>query len=432
MMPVATHKEITVAALAEVLANADAAEQDAYSAVSMASEPVLEGLGLSLFETAFLAVYRDRVPRQAIHLRAVQAMRRWLMTGWQWRADAGRMRRAAAAGEPPRLMYRDWDRDQLERLLAPGRGLVLCSFHFGAYRHLSSDLAQLGFPITTAMDRAGAATGFASVHENDALRLVTPLDLEQPGAPRRMKAALERNEILLLFVDGALGRVDGTGRGSIDVELFGCPIRVRTGAVRLAAMCDAPLAVVIPCVPNEGDVPTGPGEGTPAPTPEVVPMTGRGEAFVAESMRVILRALEREIERYPSQWEGARQFNRLRLPMEVTAPLDATAARAWITGQLGANGALLADRRCVVQTSVASGVVWTDVRTMSTISLPTHRGRLARALMTTGVDAEWIDRQPADERAALTETLAALAARSLLTANERTEAPELVGEHACD
>ncbi len=172
-----------------------------------------------------------------------------------WRVAWQRMYNDIDFERLPWTRFRVSGLEHLERSLEAGRGAIVCTQHLGPYRRIFYELIQRGFRIHMLVnDRVSQATSLFQARQRrwnpdqaEALEeRMTLLNAEQPGAVRQIFDALEKNEVLLVYLDGNTG-VGGPGAGTgvhannVKVEFFGQSILVRRGTCQIAYHKGAPL-----------------------------------------------------------------------------------------------------------------------------------------------------------------------------------------------
>src|ERR1035437_4633622 len=173
-----------------------------------------------LFYLNYLSLFSGTMTLDQIAELAVQATRLRIWSSWEnsWRL-MDLMRRPSSEWTP---MLKGWDTSQIRRLLALGKGLVVCTTHVGAYRHVPTDLAMLGFRVCVAL--GGGVSRFFDkfIAHCRRERADAKVDAEPPFMDRlhvvnveqdthatiALMNCLRRNEIVVVFLDGNSG-LDG-------------------------------------------------------------------------------------------------------------------------------------------------------------------------------------------------------------------------------
>jgi lauroyl/myristoyl acyltransferase len=138
--------------------------------------------------------------------------------------------------------------EHLEAARSAGRGALVCTQHVGAYRRVFDELVRRGFRVNLLV----AAHVARSMEAQFRRRRPDPewcarlaiLDAQRPDSVRAMLAALSRNEVVLVYLDGNTG-VDGPGGGAqantVTVPFFGRPVAVRRGVAQISHASGAPI-----------------------------------------------------------------------------------------------------------------------------------------------------------------------------------------------
>jgi lauroyl/myristoyl acyltransferase len=392
--------------------------------IARLDESALEPLGLGLFYMNLLAALGDRVDPGEVRRLALAAARTKLWRGWEfYHGYMSSLGHDPAVATEPRLL--DFDPERLRSLLAGGKGLMVCSFHLGDYRHLPTDMALAGLGCTLPLDtracsdyrQAIAATG------EERIRLVQAVDVEEPGGARALAKALAKHELVFAYVDGNTGTDGPMGdQARTEIEFLGYPVRVKNGLMRLAARFGTPILPVY-AVRRGGSDQRDPGTWVAG---EVLEPGGalRGEAqesFVREALEHLYRFFETGVREAPEQWETACFYHRWRAgtaprPIEET-PADV--ARRRLEEGIAGGRVLRLDRRWVAEVRRGGASAWADVRTMRAFEVPAERRSLLdRLAADAGVDREWLAAHGGAADDAL-ELLAPLAGRGLITVEDR-------------
>jgi lauroyl/myristoyl acyltransferase len=183
----------------------------------------------------------------------------------------------------------DGDWGAIDEALAAGRGVVICSAHFGAFDIMGQYIINRGYEAWLLIGRTTSHFVHDSVTWLRESRGWHFENVEDPGSVRRVMKALKNGAIVGMIVDR-----DWSGTGS-PVTFFGEPTTLPTGHIRMALATDAVLATAMtPRQPNNryGFVLRN------------VPLqrTGKTAADVAENMTRILANMEAVIAHDPGQW----------------------------------------------------------------------------------------------------------------------------------
>lgn len=139
-------------------------------------------------------------------------------------------------------------REELQALLAEGRGLVLVTAHVGCWQLAMSSLSRLGAPISLLIHRdPGDVDRHYFEHGNE-----NPYTIIDPtgylGGTLEMMQRLKAGEVVCIMGDRVMG-----GEGSaVEVDFLGGPIRVPFSPYKLASATGAPVAVIFPYKSGSG------------------------------------------------------------------------------------------------------------------------------------------------------------------------------------
>lgn len=178
-------------------------------------------------------------------------------------------------------------RENLDSVLAEGKGCIILTAHYGNWELLARKLAILGYKVNVIArdsDDPGMTGITTRIRENAGYRV---FDRDQPiiGAFR----ALRNNEILGILPD----QNDSDG---IFVDFFGRPSKTAVGTAVLSLKSGAPIVPMF--APR---VKGGRYLATAYPRIEFTP-SGDQEKDVHDLTTLVNTAIEREIRSNPSQW----------------------------------------------------------------------------------------------------------------------------------
>ncbi|MDQ6908323.1 MAG: lysophospholipid acyltransferase family protein [Chloroflexota bacterium] len=183
----------------------------------------------------------------------------------------------------------DGDWAVVDDALAAGRGVILCTAHYGAFDIMGQFIINRGYDATLLVGR----TTSHFVHDSVTyLRQSRGWHIEQvtePGSVRRVMKALKEGKVVGMAVDR-----DWSGTGT-PVTFFGAPTTLPVGPVRMALATGAEIVTVI------------------APRVEgnrygfilrhvLLQRSGNTALDVAENMRRMLANIETVIAHDPGQW----------------------------------------------------------------------------------------------------------------------------------
>jgi KDO2-lipid IV(A) lauroyltransferase len=179
--------------------------------------------------------------------------------------------------------------DQLENLIASGRGAVFATPHFGHWDMAGAVLAQR-FP--------GKIAAVAERFENPHIDKLVVGQREECGLEvvpmenvRQMTRVLREGRVLGILADRPV-----TGDEGVPVRFFGHQANLPAGAATLALLARCPIMVGSLHRRDDGRF-----EGFIMPPIEPV-RTGNREADVAATMQLVADQLEAVIRRSPHQW----------------------------------------------------------------------------------------------------------------------------------
>jgi lauroyl/myristoyl acyltransferase len=181
---------------------------------------------------------------------AVQQMtREWFRLASCEAVDVKRLRHT---GRALRRLVEIRGREQLERALAGGNGVILCSAHFGSFDGAFSMLGASGYPVTTIGRWQHNYTAGLSAAERRFWDRVhaTPLrrHRERPNIEpwpgrldiaARAAAVLRANEVLTIVIDAP--PLDSDKLRTVEVPFLGRLARLVPGVVTLAQVTGAPV-----------------------------------------------------------------------------------------------------------------------------------------------------------------------------------------------
>ncbi len=185
-------------------------------------------------------------------------------------------------------------RENLDRALASGKGVVFVGMHFGHFDWGAAVLAIVGYPVNAVVDTFQPPKLNQLIQRQRVEKGVKVIPIEVAG--RAVLRALRQNEILGLLVDRPL-----PGEG-VRVNFFGAPIEVPAGAAALALKTGA---AIIPgyIARLAGDA----FHGVILPGIEAKP-SGDLARDVAAITQQFMNALEDGIRRHPEQWYMFRRM----------------------------------------------------------------------------------------------------------------------------
>lgn len=373
-----------------------------------------------------LSVFGDELTNEEVHSLTIRCIKTKLFSECEYYLCLSQLfeliesgpRKPQSATDQNLLRLKGWDLDLIRSLLSRGRGLIICSFRFGAIRYVPIDLTLLGFPVSQIVNQPvyeGMQPAFdslghrlsetprvpgESIPQAENIRLLKTLYVEDPRCTVEFVDALKRNETVVFCIEGNSG-ADGpwgdTSKSTID--FLGLRIAVKNGAARLAAALRTPILPVI--VLRDGDA-----SGQIVFSEPIIPPAGLKpseiEKFAQTSMQSLYALMESYVRLYREQWEGWSALHRWRLrDDDVDASRRALSnADLQTIARLLRNGkSFSVNRRRVAQLPTKDGVMWVDLKTLKGFQNPKWAGEenvLATLSSAPGLDLAWINRSNSD------------------------------------
>ena len=192
--------------------------------------------------------------REVLGTGLAEGAEQWLARDWFRHAscEALDLKRLRGSGRPLRRLIELRGREHLDAALAAGRGVIVCSAHYGSFDSWFSLLGAIGYPVT-AIGRwqHNYTTGMSAVERRFWDRVYArPLRRHrkhpniEPWAGRFQVAVqaagvLRANEVLTIAIDAPL--LDGDQDRAVSVPFLGRRARLLPGAVALARATGAPV-----------------------------------------------------------------------------------------------------------------------------------------------------------------------------------------------
>jgi hypothetical protein len=366
-----------------------------------------------------LSIFGDKLPLERIRMLAAECTRMRLRQGSEFYTFLSNLpalielqsENGEAGSETIPVSLYGWNFELLRSVLGKGKGLILCSHHFGLYRNIIVEMALLGFKIWSFIDKASydqTIAGFMAVNrslngrtgstrvEGAVAETDLPINLlcvDDPSFARKVARALRRGEIVLVFIDGNTGWDGPWGNKSKTViDFLGFPIAVKNGAARLAATLDAPLLSIL--TPRTSDNSGQVVLGEPLIPPSRLTGAAR-EDFVHEAMQSLYGHLAKAILERPEQWESSRSFHRWRVPSPAEPDSNSLEAeQREVTRLLGIGATFSIDEKRFAHLESQDGGVWIDVKRLKIYK---HGERVEKVLQIlaqqNGINQSWIDHQ---------------------------------------
>jgi lauroyl/myristoyl acyltransferase len=183
----------------------------------------------------------------------------------------------------------DGDWNVVEEALAAGRGVVICTAHYGAFDIMGQFIINRGYDASLLVGRTTSHFVHDSVTYLRKSRGWQIEQVEEPGGVRRVMRALKDGKVVGMVVDR-----DWSGTGA-PATFFGAPTTLPMGHIRMALATGAELVTVM--TPRM----TGNRYGFILRRVSLQ-RSGDMAADVAENMRRILANIEMTIAHDPGQW----------------------------------------------------------------------------------------------------------------------------------
>ena len=354
-----------------------------------------------------LSVFGEELSNEALHSLVIKCIKAKLWNECEYYFHFSQLLELIRSGQngkepakdPSLLRLKGWDTDRIHSLLERRRGLIVCSFRFGAVRYVPSELALLGFSILEAVNKPTHDTmqsAFESLGDcgTESIRLLKTVNAEDDRCTVQLVDALKRHEMIGLCIEGNTGSDGPWGDTSKSkISFLGHTLLAKNGAARLAAALRAPILPVVAL--KDGDA-----SGQLFFSEPIIPPAGlkrsENEEFVRATMQSLYGLLESYVRRYPEQWEGWSALHRWR-------ERDDVAVKNGLSGESDPQriGELLRDGkrfrmnpRRVAQLPAKDGVMWVDLRTLKGFQNPKWAGPeniLATLSQPQGLDVAWVD-----------------------------------------
>ncbi len=188
-----------------------------------------------------------------------------------------------------RLVFSQWD--ELDEVMASGRGMILVAMHFGVFDLGGAALAAYDYPVNAIVENYGYPKMNELIHGSREKLGISIIPAERAG-PRALRA-LKRGEILALLID--VPPPDQT----ITVDFLGAPAAVSSSPARIALRTGARVVPAIVFRGPESDSLIRPILDTRTVRYEP---TGDEERDVHNVTRMILASFEQHIRDHPEQW----------------------------------------------------------------------------------------------------------------------------------
>lgn len=182
-------------------------------------------------------------------------------------------------------------RENLEKALAKGKGVVAVTAHFGNFPLMLMRMARLGYPTHIMMrhTRDPEIDKFLLQKRNEA-NLKTIFTMPRREAVINTLKALRNNEIVFILMDQNFG-----SEGGVFVEFFGKKAATAPGPFILAQRAGAPIVPIF--IYREGEM------NKVEIQPEVVlEERPTNEETIEANVVKLTKIIEAQIRRYPHEW----------------------------------------------------------------------------------------------------------------------------------
>jgi lauroyl/myristoyl acyltransferase len=414
--PAASPASTRLERLNHLLARRDASKSEVFDLVHSLSDDELLTFGLRAYRLNLLSLFGHEWSPEKIARTARAAAINKILGGWEYHHQY--LPRLTQEPDAPQLAGALVE--QVRALLERGRGAVGVSFHLGHMRYLVSDLAHAG--ISTYLPLATD-----SFKDYDTARAYNPdaalwkhlhfFDVEARAGAIGLAKALARGELLFSTIDGNTG---ADGRRGDDrrstVAVLGSQCRVKNGMLAMAARFGAP---VIPVMAHELD---GRRVCTMGPVHDPGgPLRGAdAERFVEEAVQSAYTFLGETLRSYADEWCGGDLFHQWRLPAPTPNRPVEECERS-LTEHLRTGGRVAMDTRRILELPGEKDIVWTDAMTGRCYKIPSAMTNLATRLAdaSQGVDQQWLEQHPSDERSRMWSLICQLASRDAIRCQTR-------------
>ena len=366
-----------------------------------------------------LSVFGAELPHEDIHFLAIKSIKTKLWNECEYYLHLSQLLELVKNGkrsatDESLIRLKGWDTGLIRSLLTRGRGLLICSFRFGAIRYVPSEIALLGFSILEAVNKPTHQTmqsafnslglssngePLVSVEESppqpENIRLLKTVNAEDARCTVELVNTLKRGEIIGLCIEGNTGSDGPWGDTSKStINFLGHSISAKNGAARLAAALGTPILPVMAL--KDGD-----DGGQLVFCEPIIPPTGlkrsANEEFVQGTMQLLYTLLESYVRQYPEQWEGWSAMHRWRLHEAEAAASDQTSRNTSpqeVAALLRAGRRFRVNPRRVAQLRTKAGLTWVDLKTLKGFQNPKWAGGenvLAVLSEPQGLGLNWIN-----------------------------------------
>lgn len=363
-----------------------------------------------------LSVFGEELPNDEVHSLAIKCIKQKLWNECEYYFHLSQLLEQIKSGrDSDRNLIRlhGWDTELIRSLLARGRGLLICSFRFGAIRYIPVETALLGFSIIEAVNAPthevmqSAFESLGACSSGDPLvpsagpspqaqniRLLQTVNAEDNRCTVELVNAMKKGQVVGLCIEGNTGSDGPWGDTSKStINFLGHSISAKNGAARLAAALGTPLLPVMALRDRDAG-------GHLLFSEPIIPPFGvkrsANEEFVQATMQSLYTLLESYVQRYPEQWEGWSALHRWRLHEAEAAANDQSSRNVSpqeIATLLHEGRKFRVNRRRVAQLPTKEGLMWVDLKTLKGFQTPKWAGDILTTLsQPQGLDLTWINR----------------------------------------
>lgn len=277
----------------------------------------------------------------------------------------------------PFVRISDADVAKMHDHLGRGKGLILCTYHIGAFRFIPFALGMQNFNVfvlgqghgfnqfDAAIQSAKQSLAGAANLRDQRLLAINKLNIIQTdrrNATVQTARALKQGGIVVIYVDGNQGADGLRSKTSRDEVMFaGFDLLVKNGAARLALLTGAPILAA--AAPGHGQSVAEFNTADPISDP----VAAFGPHGAAQIMQWLYRYLEQIVRESPTQWESSRFFHRFRKVDSGSGILNLEASEQQIQDVcrlLEAERAFRLDERRLLPMESNAGLLWIDPASM--------------------------------------------------------------------
>lgn len=182
-------------------------------------------------------------------------------------------------------------RENLDRALENGKGVVAVSAHLGNFTLIGPKMVAAGYPfsmLVKELEYTGIARTLRTIQDMQKGRYIYINPWRE--ALRQILTCLRKNEIVCLLSD------ERKGQSEVQVDFFGHPAQTATGAAVFSLKTGAPLVPIF-IVRHEN------GSHTIFIEPQLdVPLSGNQRKDILSLTAASTKAIENYVRKYPDQW----------------------------------------------------------------------------------------------------------------------------------